>query len=228
MPCTAKKFECKRDDQDATGYPDVDHVITTRELARMIKKVGLQFEELPDEKFDDPMGEYTGGAVIFGTTGGVMEAALRTAVYWITKDDVNTPVEFKEVRGLQGIKEATYTVGEISVRVAVASGLANARELLNKVRSGEEHYDFIEIMACPGGCINGGGQPQVSAEIRNFTDYRAKRASALYQLDEAAENRKSHQNVSLNKMYEEYLGEIGGEKAHHLLHTTYVKRGLYK
>ena len=228
MPCTAKKFECKRDDQDATGYPDVDHVITTRELARMIKKVGLQFEELPDEKFDDPMGEYTGGAVIFGTTGGVMEAALRTAVYWITKDDVNTPVEFKEVRGLQGIKEATYTVGEISVRVAVASGLANARELLNKVRSGEEHYDFIEIMACPGGCINGGGQPQVSAEIRNFTDYRAKRASALYQLDEAAEHRKSHQNVSLNKMYEEYLGEIGGEKAHHLLHTTYVKRGLYK
>ena len=174
------------------------------------------------------MGEYTGGAVIFGTTGGVMEAALRTAVYWITKDDVNTPVEFKEVRGLQGIKEATYTVGEISVRVAVAHGLANARELLNKVRSGEEHYDFIEIMACPGGCINGGGQPQVSAEIRNFTDYRAKRASALYQLDEAAEHRKSHQNVSLNKMYEEYLGEIGGEKAHHLLHTTYVKRGLYK
>ena len=227
MPCTAKKFECKRDDQDATGYPDVDIVITTRELARMIKRAGLQFTELPDEKFDDPMGEYSGGAVIFGASGGVMEAALRTAVYWITKDDTNTPVEFTDVRGFQGIKEATYTVGDVTVRVAVASGLANARELLNKVKNGEAHYDFIEIMACPGGCINGGGQPQVSAEIRNFTDYRAKRAEALYGLDKEAAIRKSHQNISLNKLYEDYLGEIGGEKAHHLLHTTYVKRGLY-
>ncbi len=227
MPCTAKKFECKRDDEDATGYPDVDHVITTRELARMIKRVGLQFTELPDEKFDDPMGEYAGGAVIFGTSGGVMEAALRTAVYWITGDDTNTPVDFKEVRGHQGIKEATYTVGDVTVRVAVASGLANARKVLESVRSGEKQYDFIEIMACPGGCINGGGQPQVTAEIRNFTDYRAKRASVLYKYDEESEHRKSHQNVSLNKMYEDYLGEIGGEKAHHLLHTTYVKRGLF-
>ena len=227
MPCTAKKFECKRDDQDATGYPDVDHVITTRELARMIRKAGLQFTELPDEKFDDPMGEYAGGAVIFGSSGGVMEAALRTAVYWITGDDTNTPVDFVEVRGHQGIKEATYTVGDITVRVCVASGLANARKVLDSVRSGEKQYDFIEIMACPGGCINGGGQPQVTAEIRNFTDYRKKRAEVLYKYDEDSEHRKSHQNVSLNKMYEDYLGEIGGEKAHHLLHTTYVKRGLY-
>ena len=228
MPCTAKKFECKRDDQNATGYPDVDFVLTTRELARMIKRAGIEFTELPDEKFDDPMGEYAGGAVIFGASGGVMEAALRTAVYWITNDDTNTPVDFQEVRGFEGIKEATYTVGEITVRVAVASGLANARELLYRVQSGEAHSDFIEIMACPGGCINGGGQPQVSAEVRNFTDYRAKRAKVLYDYDKNSTNRKSHQNLSLNRMYADYLGQIGGEKAHHLLHTTYVKRGLYK
>ncbi|MBQ6544433.1 MAG: iron hydrogenase small subunit, partial [Lachnospiraceae bacterium] len=228
MPCTAKKFEHIRDDQDATGYPDVDIVITTRELARMIRRAGLDFANLPDEKFDDPMGEYSGGAVIFGATGGVMEAALRTAVYWLTNDDVNTPVDFTEVRGNKGIKEATYEVAGIKVRVAVASGLANARELLTKVQKGEAQYEFIEIMACPGGCINGGGQPRISAEVRNFTDYRAKRASALYGLDKDAPIRKSHQNESLKKLYAEYLGEIGGEKAHHLLHTTYVKRGLYK
>ena len=227
MPCTAKKFEHVRDDEDATGYPDVDIVITTRELARMIKRAGIQFTELPDEPFDDPMGEYSGAAVIFGASGGVMEAALRTAVYWITDDDVNTPLEFNEVRGLAGIKEATYTVGDVTVRVAVASGTANARELLNRVKSGEAQYDFIEIMGCPGGCINGGGQPQVTAEIRNFTDYRTLRANALYHYDKESAHRKSHQNMSLNNMYMNYLGAIGGEKAHHLLHTSYVKRGLY-
>ncbi len=228
MPCTAKKFEHIRDDQDATGYPDVDVVITTRELARMIRKAGIDFANLPDEKFDDPMGEYSGGAVIFGVTGGVMEAALRTAVYWLTNDDVNTPVEFNEVRGNKGIKEAEYSVAGLTVRVAVASGLANARELLTKVQKGEAHYDFIEIMACPGGCINGGGQPRVSAEVRNFTDYRAKRAAALYGLDKDASIRKSHQNKSIQKLYDEYLGKPGSHKAHELLHTTYVKRGLYK
>ena len=227
MPCTAKKFERARDDEDANGVPDVDYVITTRELARMIRRAGISFRDLPDEPFDDPMGEYTGGAVIFGTSGGVMEAALRTAVYWITKDDTNTPVDFTEVRGQEGVKEATYTVGDVTVRVAVASGTKNARDLLNAVRSGEKQYDFIEVMGCPGGCINGGGQPQVTAEVRNFTDYRTQRAGALYSLDKDAANRKSHQNISLNKMYEDYLGEIGGEKAHHLLHTSYVKRGLY-
>ena len=167
MPCTAKKYESVRDDEDANGVPDVDYVITTRELARMIRRAGISFTDLPDEPFDDPMGEYSGGAVIFGTTGGFMEAALRTAVYWITNDDTNTPVEFTEVGGQEGIKEATYTVGEVTVRVAVASGTANARELLNAVQSGEKQYDFIEIMGCPGGCINGGGQPQVHADVRN-------------------------------------------------------------
>ena len=227
MPCTAKKFESIRDDEDATGYPDVDIVITTRELARMIKRAGLQFDMLPDEKFDDPLGEYSGGGVIFGATGGVMEAALRTAAYWITNDDETTPVNFEEVRGQKGIKFATYNVGDVTVRVAVASGLANARQLLNDVNSGKVQVDFIEIMGCPGGCINGGGQPQVSAEVRNFTNYREKRASALYGIDEKAVIRKSHQNVSLKMLYDDYLGEIGGERAHHLLHTSYVKRGLY-
>ena len=228
MPCTAKKFECKRDDEDGTGYPDVDVVVTTRELARMIKRAGIDFRNLPDEAFDDPMGEYSGGAVIFGTSGGVMEAALRTAVYWITNDDTNTPVEFNEVRGMDGIKEATYTVGDVTVRVAVASGTSNARELLNRVKNGEAQYDFIEVMGCPGGCINGGGQPQVTAEVRNFTDYRTARMNALYRYDEASAVRKSHQNNSLQTLYKEFLGDIGGEKAHHLLHTTYVKRGLYE
>ncbi|MBR2121490.1 MAG: [Lachnospiraceae bacterium] len=229
MPCTAKKFEATRDDQNGAGpdIPDVDYVITTRELARMIKRAGIEFTELPDEKFDDPMGEYSGGAVIFGATGGVMEAALRTAAYWITGDDVNTPVEFSEIRGTKGIKEATYKVGDVTVRVAVASGLANAREILDKVKAGTAPYDFIEIMACPGGCVNGGGQPQVSAEVRNFTNYREKRASALYSYDEKSVIRKSHQNQSIKALYDEYLGEYGSEKAHHLLHTSYVKRGLY-
>ena len=229
MPCTAKKFEATRDDQNGAGpdIPDVDYVITTRELARMIKRAGIEFTELPDEKFDDPMGEYSGGAVIFGATGGVMEAALRTAAYWITGDDVNTPVEFGEIRGTKGIKEATYKVGDVTVRVAVASGLANAREILDKVKAGTAPYDFIEIMACPGGCVNGGGQPQVSAEVRNFTNYREKRASALYSYDEKSVIRKSHQNQSIKALYDEYLGEYGSEKAHHLLHTSYVKRGLY-
>ena len=227
MPCTAKKFEKDRDDEDATGYPDVDHVITTRELARMIKRAGIDFKSLPDEPFDDPMGEYSGGGVIFGASGGVMEAALRTAVYWITGDDTNTPVDFKDVRGVDGIREATYTVGDVTVRVAVTSGLANARRLLTDVREGRAQYDFIEIMGCPGGCINGGGQPQVPAETRNFVNYRELRAKALYTIDSKAHVRKSHQNASLNRLYEEYLGEIGGEKAHHLLHTTYVKRGVY-
>ncbi|MBO5999371.1 MAG: iron hydrogenase small subunit [Lachnospiraceae bacterium] len=229
MPCTAKKFEATRDDQNGAGpdIPDVDYVITTRELARMIKRAGIEFTELPDEKFDDPMGEYSGGAVIFGATGGVMEAALRTAAYWITGDDVNTPVKFEEIRGTKGIKEATYQVGDVTVRVAVASGLANAREILDKVKDGTAPYDFIEIMACPGGCVNGGGQPQVSAEVRNFTPYREKRASALYSYDEKSVIRKSHQNESIKTLYNEFLGEYGSEKAHHLLHTSYVKRGLY-
>ena len=229
MPCTAKKFEIGRDDQSAAGpgIPDLDYSITTRELARMIKHHGIKFRELPDEGFDDPLGEGTGAAVIFGATGGVMEAALRTAVEWITGKELQS-VDFKEVRGTQGIKEATYNVAGMDVKVAVASGLANAKELLTKVRNGEADYHFIEIMACPGGCVNGGGQPQVHASIRNTVDIRAERAKALYQLDSENTIRKSHENPSIKKIYAEFYEKPGSHKAHECLHTTYVKRGMYK
>ena len=229
MPCTAKKFEIGRDDQSAAGpgIPDLDYSITTRELARMIKHHGIKFRELPDEGFDDPLGESTGAAVIFGATGGVMEAALRTAVEWITGQELKA-VDFKEVRGTKGIKEATYNVAGMDVKIAVASGLANAKELLTKVRNGEADYHFIEIMACPGGCVNGGGQPQVHASIRNTVDIRAERAKALYQLDSGMKFRKSHENPSIKKVYEEFYEKPGSHKAHECLHTKYVKRGLYK
>ena len=229
MPCTAKKFEIGRDDQSAAGpgIPDLDYSITTRELARMIKHHGIKFRELPDEGFDDPLGESTGAAVIFGATGGVMEAALRTAVEWITGQELKA-VDFKEVRGTQGIKEATYNVAGMDVKIAVASGLANAKELLTKVRNGEADYHFIEIMACPGGCVNGGGQPQVHASIRNTVDIRAERAKALYQLDSGMKIRKSHENPSIKKVYAEFYEKPGSHKAHECLHTTYVKRGMYK
>ncbi|MDY4971277.1 MAG: NADH-dependent [FeFe] hydrogenase, group A6, partial [Lachnospiraceae bacterium] len=225
MPCTAKKFEIGRDDQNAAGVPDVDIAITTRELARMIKKSGLDFRKLPEETFDDPLGEGTGAAVIFGATGGVMEAALRTAVETLTGETLQN-VEFTEVRGVDGIKEATYPVAGMEVKVAVASGLANARELLNKVKAGEADYQFIEIMACPGGCVNGGGQPQVPSKIRNVTDIRAERAKALYSLDEGNPVRKSHENESIKKVYAEFYGEPGSHKAHEILHTSYVKRTI--
>ena len=223
MPCTAKKFEIGRDDQAAAGVADVDISITTRELARMIKRVGLEFTELPDEKFDDPLGESTGAGVIFGATGGVMEAALRTAVEKLTGETLEK-LDFTEVRGTQGIKEATYHVAGMDIRVAVASGLGNARALLEKVKSGEVNYHFIEIMGCPGGCVNGGGQPQQPGSVRNFTDIRALRAKALYDQDASMPLRKSHENPSIIRLYEEYLGEPGSHKAHQLLHTTYVKR----
>lgn len=225
MPCTAKKFEIGRDDQNAAGVPDVDIAITTRELARLIKRCGIEFTVLPDEDFDDPMGESTGAGVIFGATGGVMEAALRTAVETLTGEEL-AALEFEEVRGTEGIKEATYNVAGMDVKVAVASGLGNARTLLNKVKSGEAEYHFIEIMGCPGGCVNGGGQPQVSGDVRNFTDVRGIRASALYKNDAAKEIRKSHENPAIKKLYEEYLGEPGSHKAHETLHTTYVKRTI--
>lgn len=225
MPCTAKKFEIGRDDQDAAGVPDVDISITTRELARLIRKVGIDFQSLPDEGFDDPLGESTGAGVIFGATGGVMEAALRTAVETLTGEELKS-VEFTEVRGTEGIKEATYHVADMDVKVAVASGLANAKQILEKVRAGEADYHFIEIMCCPGGCVNGGGQPQVHAEVRNFEDVRTIRAKVLYDNDAAKPLRKSHENPSIKKLYEEYLGEPGSEKAHHVLHTSYVKRSI--
>lgn len=228
MPCTAKKYEITRPDEAGAGVPDVDIVLTTRELARMIRRAGLNFTELPEEKFDDPMGEYSGGAVIFGASGGVMEAALRTASEWILGEGTDAPMEFREVRGQEGIKEAAYQLGDRLLRVAVVSGMGNAGKLLRDIRDGKAEYNFIEIMGCPGGCVNGGGQPHVKGEIRNFTNFAAGRAQALYRYDQQAEVRRSHENRSLQKLYREYLGEIGGEKAHHLLHTTYLKRGLYQ
>ncbi|WP_313152855.1 NADH-dependent [FeFe] hydrogenase, group A6 [Lacrimispora sp.] len=225
MPCTAKKFEIGRDDQDANGSPDVDYSMTTRELARMIKQAGIRFTELPDEDFDTPLGLGTGAAVIFGATGGVMEAALRTAVESLTGEELERP-DFTDVRGTEGIKEASYRVGDMDVNVAVASGLGNARELLNRVKSGEANYHFIEIMGCPGGCVNGGGQPQQPGFVRNTTDIRSLRAKVLYDVDAAKTIRKSHENPAIKKLYESYLGEPGSEKAHHLLHTTFVKRKI--
>ncbi len=227
MPCTAKKFEIGRDDEDAAGVPDVDISITTRELARMIRQTGLKFNDLPEETFDNPLGESTGAAVIFGATGGVMEAALRTAVETLTGEELPS-VDFVDVRGTAGIKTKTYNVAGMDIKVAVASGLANAKELLNKVKNGEEFYHFIEIMGCPGGCVNGGGQPQQPASVRNTTDIRALRASVLYNLDASMPFRKSHTNPSIIKLYDEYLEKPGSHKAHEILHTSYVKRGLYK
>lgn len=225
MPCTAKKFEIGRDDQDANGVADVDYAMTTRELARMIKQAGIRFNNLPDEEFDAPLGIYSGAGVIFGATGGVMEAALRTAVETLTGEELQK-LEFTDVRGTEGIKEATYHVGDMDVKVAVASGLGNARDLLNKVKSGEADYHFIEIMGCPGGCVNGGGQPQQPGYVRNTTDIRTLRAKVLYDADEASSIRKSHENPAIKELYDTFLGAPGSEKAHHLLHTSYVKRSI--
>ena len=225
MPCTAKKFECGRDDQSAAGVPDVDIALTTRELGRMIDRAGIDFRSLPEEKFDDPLGIYSGAGLIFGATGGVMEAALRFAVEKISGEKLgNDKLDFTDVRGIEGVKEAAYTVGGLTVKVAVASGLANARRLLEKVQAGEADYTFIEIMACPGGCVNGGGQPIQPASVRNFVDLRAERAKALYSVDAAMDLRKSQDNPAIQTLYKEYLGEPGGHKAHELLHTSYVAR----
>lgn len=221
MPCTAKKYEIGRDDQSAAGVPDVDYALTTRELGRMIERAGINFNALPDEKFDEPLGISTGAGVIFGATGGVMEAALRTAVYTLTGENV---IDLPEVRGTEGIKEATYKVGDLDVKVAVASGLANAKELLEKVQNGEADYQFIEIMGCPSGCVNGGGQPQQPMNVRNFVDIRAERAKVLYDIDASMPIRQSHENPAIKEVYETYLGEPGSHKAHEILHTSYVKR----
>ncbi|MBQ8905376.1 MAG: iron hydrogenase small subunit [Ruminococcus sp.] len=225
MPCTAKKFECARPEMGRNGVPDVDYVITTRELGRMIDRAGIRFVDLDDEDFDAPLGLSTGAAVIFGVTGGVMEAALRTVVEKLENKELPS-LDFKEVRGLEGIKEASYTVAGTEVKLAIASSLSAARELLDKIKAGEATYHFIEIMGCPGGCINGGGQPQVSANVRNFTNFREKRASVLYNNDAAKTIRKSHENEAVQQLYKEYLGEPSSHKAHELLHTTYTKRSI--
>ena len=224
MPCTAKKFEIQRDDEDAAGLPDVDISLTTRELARLIKRAQLNFVNLPEEKFDDAMGVSTGAAVIFGATGGVMEAALRTAADWLEGKPVET-LDYTEVRGTDGFKEAVYKVAGMDVKVAVVSGLSNADALLQKVRSGEADYHFIEVMCCPGGCVNGGGQPIQSSLVHSNVNLKAQRAKALYDQDKAMPLRKSHDNPVVKQCYAEFLGEPGSHKAHELLHTTYVARG---
>ncbi|MGN0485886.1 MAG: NADH-dependent [FeFe] hydrogenase, group A6 [Acutalibacteraceae bacterium] len=227
MPCTAKKFECGRNDENGSGYPDVDFVLTTRELGRMINSASINFAMLPDEDCDAPLGQGTGAAVIFGATGGVMEAALRTAAEVITGESLADP-EFKEVRGMEGVKEASYTLGGTEIKVAVASGTKNAKTLMEKVKDGTADYTFIEIMGCPGGCINGGGQPVQSATVRNFTDLKSLRAAALYRNDENRPLRKSHESEDIKTVYAEFLGEPNSHKAHELLHTSYTPRPMFK
>ena len=227
MPCTAKKFETKRDDQAASGYPDVDYSLTTRELGRMIESAGIYFKHLPDEEFDNPLGDSTGAAVIFGATGGVMEAALRTAVEKLSGEELKS-LDFTEVRGTEGIKEASYTVNGMEIKVCVVSGLANANTIMEKVKNGTADYHFIEIMGCPGGCVNGGGQPIQHAVVRNFVDLRARRAAALYEADKDMPLRKSHESEAVKRLYAEFLGEPGSHKAHEVLHTSYVARPKYK
>ena len=227
MPCTAKKFEISRDDENAAGVPDVDVVLTVRELARMIKRANIDLTMLPDEKFDPTMDVSTGAAVIFGATGGVMEAALRTAADTLTGKSLDS-IDYEEVRGTDGIKEAVYNVAGMDVKVAVASGLSNANEILKKVKNGEADYHFIEIMCCPGGCVNGGGMPIQPSSVRNFVDIRKERAKVLYEEDKNLPLRKSHDNPVVKKCYAEYLGEPGSHKAHEILHTTYTPRPKMK
>ena len=225
IPCTAKKFECGRPDQSAAGVPDVDVAVTTRELGRMIQRAGINFKSLPDGTFDDPFAIGSSAGAIFGATGGVMEAALRYAAEVITGNKLEK-LEFAEVRGVEGIKTASYKVGDLTVNVAVASGTGNAKKLLNMVKNGELDVQFIEIMACPGGCVNGGGQPIQPANVRMNMDLRAVRASVLYNDDANADVRKSQDNLAVQKIYDEFLGAPNSHKAHEILHTTYIKRGL--
>ena len=225
IPCTAKKFEVTRDGLDVEGLKSVDVALTTRELARLINEAGIDFKNLPDEKFDSPIAVGSGAGVIFGATGGVMEAALRTAAETILGTELEK-LEFPQVRGIEGVKFASYRLGDLEVKVAVASGTANAARLLDGVKSGEYDVQFIEIMACPGGCVNGGGQPLQPASVRNTVNLREKRAAVLYEADAKMPLRKSHENPDVIKAYEEFLGTPGSHIAHEILHTHYVKRGL--
>ena len=226
MPCTAKKYEAVRPEMENDGLRNVDAVITTRELARMIKQANIDFAEIEDSKFDDPMGESTGAAVIFGATGGVMEAALRTAADVLEGKDLGE-VNYEAVRGQEGIKRATVNIAGKDIRVVVASGLKNARKIMNEIKEGKADYEFVEIMACPGGCINGGGQPIKSSKIRSKVDVRKLRADSLYSIDEKSAIRKSHQNPVVKGIYDEFFGKPGEEKAHKYLHTHYNKQDKY-
>ncbi len=227
MPCTAKKFEKERDELSNDGMRNVDAVLTTRELARMIKQSGINFAKLPDEDFDMILGESTGAAVIFGATGGVMEAALRTVADILTGEDLKD-IDYECVRGIDGVKEATLNIAGMDINVAVASGTGNAKKLLEAIRRGEKNYHFIEVMGCPGGCVTGGGQPIVSAQDKMEVNPYVLRAKATYAEDAGKPKRKSHKNEEVNLLYKEYLGEIGGHKAHELLHTHYHQRPKYK
>ncbi len=227
MPCVAKKFERTRDDmQGVEGLDDVDAVITTRELARMIKQANIEFTEIEDSNFDDPMGEATGAAAIFGVTGGVMEAALRTAKELLEGKTLEK-IDFEDVRGEEGIKKAVVNIAGKDVRVAVVSGLSNARKVMEDLKNGNADYDFLEVMSCPGGCILGGGQPIKSSKTRNEVNVYKKRAKSIYTIDEKSTIRKSHENPYLKEAYKEYIGEPGGHVAHQLLHTSYAPREKY-
>lgn len=226
MPCVAKKFEADRPEMECDGLRDVDAVISTRELAKMIKESGIMFTKLPDEEFDMPFERASGAGVIFGATGGVMEAALRTAADVLNGKSVEE-IEYTAVRGVEGIKEATVNMGGMDVKVAVANGLGNARKLLNSIREGKADYHFIEIMACPGGCVNGGGQPIVPSREKMDIDVRAERAKALYAEDNSSAIRKSHENPDMDTLYNDFFGKPGSHLAHELLHTTYINRGRF-
>ena len=224
MPCTAKKLEIERPEMQHNGIKDVDAVLTTRELARMIKEMGIDFVNLPDEEYDEPLGMSTGAGVIFGATGGVMEAALRTVADIVEGRELDK-VDFEEVRGLEGVREATIKIDGMDIKVAIANGTGNAKKLLDKIKAGEVEYHFIEVMGCPGGCIMGGGQPIHSPnEMGKVKELRAK---AIYEADKNLPIRKSHKNPAIQKLYEEFLGSPLSEKSHHLLHTHYSKKELY-
>lgn len=227
MPCIAKKFEKQRTQLVNDGMYDVDAVLTTRELAKMIKQANIEFTELPDEEFDNPMGEATGAGAIFGVTGGVMEAALRTAYETITKKQL-PKIEFESVRGMQGVKKASIDIDGKEIKVVAASGLANARKIMEEIKNKTADYQFVEIMACPGGCIMGGGQPIKSSKIKSSVDVAKLRSDALYTIDEKSIIRKSHENPFIKKLYEEFLEEPGSYRSHKLLHTTYVERPKYQ
>ena len=226
MPCIAKKYERQRTELKNNGMYDVDCVLTTRELARMIKQANIEFSELENEEFDNPMGEATGAGAIFGVTGGVMEAALRTASEILSGEELED-IDFKQVRGEEGIRRAILKIGERDIKVVVANGLGNAKIIMEEIKSGKADYQFVEIMACPGGCIMGGGQPIKNSKIRATVDVRKKRADAMYTIDEKSQIRKSHENPVLKQIYSEYIGVPGGHKAHELFHTTYSKKQKY-
>jgi NADP-reducing hydrogenase subunit HndD len=226
MPCTAKKYEKTRKEMQVDNLDNVDAVLTTRELAKLIKQSNIDFINLEDSNFDDPMGEATGAGAIFGATGGVMEAALRTAAETITGKELEN-INFEQVRGIRGIKKAQIKIGDIDLKVAVAHGLGNARKILEEIKSGKADYQFVEIMACPGGCITGGGQPIVSSKKRSEIDVHQKRAEAIYTIDEKSVIRKSHENEAIKKLYKEFLDKPGSHKSHELLHTHYIKRKKY-